>query len=182
MVFHVLMIALIGLILMYLLCRFIIRYMLKPLKLLTTSAQRIAEGKFDEHIPASHQSDEIGHLQDNFSAMQQSLAVQISEQEQQKQTLYERGEELKKAYDDTKKADRMKTSFLHYMTNQMISPAAQIEKNVSTLLTQSASSEEICNLAENIHDSGETITKLLNDLIKMSDKEMRKEDAYENED
>ena len=182
MVFHVLMIALIGLILMYLLCRFIIRYMLKPLKLLTTSAQRIAEGKFDEHIPASHQSDEIGHLQDNFSAMQQSLAVQISEQEQQKQTLHERGEELKKAYDDTKKADRMKTSFLHNMTNQMISPAAQIEKNVSTLLTQSASSEEICNLAENIHDSGETITKLLNDLIKMSDKEMRKEDAYENED
>jgi signal transduction histidine kinase len=35
------------------------------------------------------------------------------------------------------------------------------------------------SLAENIQKNGDTITKLLNDLIDMSEEEMRKEDAYE---
>ena len=180
-VVHVLFIALIGLILMYILCRFIIRYMLHPLKLLTTSAQRIAEGKFDEHIPASRHSNEIGHLQDNFRAMQQTLSVSIGEMEQQKAALQEREEELKKAYNDIKKADRMKTAFLHNMTNQMINPAAQINKDVSTMCTREESAEQMVNLAENIQKNGDTITKLLNDLIDMSEEEMRKEDAYEDD-
>ena len=177
--YYVFALAIVGLILMYILCHVIIRYMLHPLKLLTTSAQRIAEGKFDERIPASHHSNEIGHLQDNFRAMQQSLAVNIGEMEQQKATLQEREEELKKAYNDIKKADRMKTAFLHNMTNQMINPAAQINKDVSTLCAREESAEQMVSLAENIQKNGDTITKLLNDLIDMSEEEMRKEDAYE---
>lgn len=178
---YVLAIAIIGLILMFILCHVIIRHMLKPLKLLTASAQRIAEGKFDEQIPDSHHTNEIGHLQDNFKAMQQSLAVNIGEMEQQKAILQERGEELKRAYNDIKKADRMKTAFLHNMTNHMITPAAQIDKDVSTLCTPSASTNML-DLAEDVQKNGDTITKLLNDLINMSEEEMRKEDAYENED
>ena len=178
---YVLAIAIIGLILMFILCHVIIRHMLKPLKLLTASAQRIAEGKFDEQIPDSHHTNEIGHLQDNFKAMQQSLAVNIGEMEQQKAILQEREEELKRAYNDIKKVDRMKTAFLHNMTNHMITPAAQIDKDVSTLCASSASTDTL-NLAENVQKNGDTITKLLNDLINMSEEEMRKEDAYENED
>ena len=178
---YVLAIAIIGLILMFILCHVIIRHMLKPLKLLTASAQRIAEGKFDEQIPDSHHTNEIGHLQDNFKAMQQSLAVNIGEMEQQKAILQEREEELKRAYNDIKKVDRMKTAFLHNMTNHMITPAAQIDKDVSTLCAPSASTDTL-NLAENVQKNGDTITKLLNDLINMSEEEMRKEDAYENED
>ena len=178
---YVLAIAIIGLILMFILCHVIIRHMLKPLKLLTASAQRIAEGKFDEQISDSHHTNEIGHLQDNFKAMQQSLAVNIGEMEQQKAILQERGEELKRAYNDIKKADRMKTAFLHNMTNHMITPAAQIDKDVSTLCTPSASTNML-DLAEDVQKNGDTITKLLNDLINMSEEEMRKEDAYENED
>lgn len=180
--YYVFALAIVGLILMYILCHVIIRYMLHPLKLLTTSAQRIAEGKFDERIPASHHSNEIGHLQDNFRAMQQSLAVNIGEMEQQKVTLQKRADELKKAYNDIKKADRMKTAFLHNMTNQMITPAAQIDKDVSTMFASTTSTDGILTLTEDVQKNGEAITKLLNDLINMSEEEMRKEDSYENED
>lgn len=178
---HILTIAIIGLILMFLLCHIIIRYMLQPLKLLTASAQRIAEGKFDEQIPHSQHSTEIGHLQDNFKAMQQSLAVKIGEMEQQKAILQKRGEELNKAYNDIKKADRMKTAFLHNMTNHMIRPAEQINKDVCAMCAPSASTD-VLNMTEDVQKNGDTITKLLNDLINMSEEEMRKEDAYENED
>lgn len=181
MVCYIFIIALVGLLLMYVLCHIIIRYMLQPLKLLTTSAQRIAEGKFDEQIPDSHHTNEIGHLQDNFKAMQQSLAVNIGEMEQQKVTLQKRADELKKAYNDIKKADRMKTAFLHNMTNQMITPAAQIDKDVSTMCAGATSTDGMLGLTENVVKNGEAITKLLYDLINMSEEEMRKEDSYENE-
>ncbi len=177
---YVLAIALIGLLLIFILCRFIIHRQLLPLRMLTESAQRIAEGKFNEQIPEGHHHhDEIGRLQDNFQRMQQSLASNIGELEQLKANIQERGEELKKVYNEVKKADRIKTAFLHNMTNQMISPAESIDKDVIKLCDHDTSSEETAQLAEDIQQSGNTITKLLNDLIRMSEEEMRKEGAHD---
>ena len=67
----------------------------------------------------------------------------------------------------------------HNMTNQMINPAAQINKDVSMMCAREESAEQMVSLAENIQKNGDTITKLLNDLIDMSEEDMRKEDAYE---
>ena len=120
---YVAAIAIIGLLLLLLLCRMFIHRQLLPLQLLTTSAQRIAEGHYNETIPDSHQQDEIGRLQTNFQMMQQSLAKHIGELEQLTETLVERGNGLKAAYEQAQKADRMKTAFLHNMTNQMLGPA-----------------------------------------------------------
>ena len=177
--YYVMAIAIIGLLVMFILSRFIMHRQLLPLKLLTASAQRITEGKFDELIPESHHTDEISYLQDNFRMMQQSLAVNIGELEQLKTTLQERGEGLKKAYNAVKNADRMKTAFLHNMTNQMISPAEQIERDVATLCDCATSPKVTGELADSIQKNGKSITKLLNDLISMSEEEMRKEGAYD---
>ena len=180
--YYVLAIAFIGMLLMYVLCRFIIHHQLLPLRMLTASAQRIAQGKFDEQIPPTYHHDEISQLQESFRKMQQSLSSNINELEQGKATLQERGEGLKKAYDEAKKADRMKTSFLHNMTNQMISPAEEIVNNVNKLCEteRSASAEETGILAEDLRQKSNEITKLLDDLIKMSEQEMkRKEAAHE---
>ena len=65
--------------------------------------------------------------------MQQSLAVQIGELEKLSTTLKERTKVLRKAYEKAQEADRMKTSFLHYMTNQMTEPSDAIDKSVSEL-------------------------------------------------
>ena len=45
-----------------------------------------------------------------------------------------------------------------------------------------SASTDVLNMTEDVQKNGDTITKLLNDLINMSEEEMRKEDAYENED
>ena len=171
--YYVLVISIIGLLLTFLLSHAVIKSRLKPLLMLTSQAQHIAAGNFSEPIPDSKHIDEVGRLQDNFQLMQRSLATQIDELESLKNTLYQRCEGLRKAYDQAKKADRMKTSFLHNMTNQMMEPAVAIEQDVLQLCSQS--DRDTAQLVSDVQKKGKAITELLKNLISMSDDEMRKE-------
>ena len=171
--YYVLVISIIGLLLTFLLSHAVIKSRLKPLLMLTSQAQHIAAGNFSEPIPDSKHIDEVGRLQDNFQLMQRSLATQIDELESLKNTLYQRCEGLRKAYDQAKKADRMKTSFLHNMTNQMMEPADAIEQDVLQLCSQS--DRDTAQLVSDVQKKGKAITELLKNLISMSDDEMRKE-------
>ena len=171
--YYVLAITIVGLLLMFLLSHAVIKSRLKPLIMLTAQTQHIAEGNFNEPIPDSRHIDEVGRLQDNFQLMQRSLATQIDELESLKNTLYQRCEGLRQAYDEAKKADRMKTAFLHNMTNQMMAPAEAIENDVQQLCSQSE--RDTTQLVSDIQEKGKTITELLKNLISMSDDEMRKE-------
>ena len=171
--YYVLVISIIGLLLTFLLSHAVIKSRLKPLLMLTSQAQHIAAGNFSEPIPDSKHIDEVGRLQDKFQLMQRSLATQIDELESLKNTLYQRCEGLRKAYDQAKKADRMKTSFLHNMTNQMTEPADAIEKDVLQLCSQS--DRDTAQLVSDVQKKGKAITELLKNLISMSDDEMRKE-------
>ncbi len=178
---YVMAIAFVGLLLLFILCRAIIHRQLKPLTMLTKSAQHIARGNYSDPIPPSHREDEIGRLQENFRQMQQTLASHISELEQLTTTLQKHGEELQEAYDQAQKADRMKVAFLHNMTNQMVGPAETIDKDVDDLWV-TASGQTVAmtrsQLAEDIQKNGITIANLLDNLLNMSDDEMRKEVAH----
>ena len=188
----VLAIAVIGLILFFVLCRWITHRQLLPLHMLTYSVQRIADGNYDETIPYTRREDEIGQLQDHFQQMQQSLATQISELDQLDSTLQERNEVLKKAYAKAQKADRMKTVFLHNMTNQMIAPSDAIEKSVSALCTHyhDISLKEADDEIQIIKQQSQTIIELINTMIHSAENETedstdkqaqleKKEDAHE---
>jgi methyl-accepting chemotaxis protein len=175
--YYVLAITIVGLLLMFLLSHAVIKSRLKPLVMLTSQAQHIAAGNFSEPIPDSRHIDEVGRLQGNFQLMQRSLATQIDELESLKNTLYQRCEGLRQAYDEAKKADRMKTAFLHNMTNQMMAPAEAIENDVQQLCSQSE--RDTTQLVSDIQEKGKTITELLKNLISMSDDEMRKEAAHD---
>jgi hypothetical protein len=65
--------------------------------------------------------------------MQLSLAAKSTELEQLTKRLAKRSEELSKAYGNAQGSDRMKTTFLHYMTTQMTVPADLIERSVMKL-------------------------------------------------
>ena len=166
--YYVLAIAATGLLLLFALCRYIFRRQLKPLLMLTESAQHIAQGNYSDTIPRSTQNDEIGHLQDNFGQMQQSLSSRIGELEQLTATLEERGAGLRAAYTRARKADGMKTAFLHNMTDQMLAPAEAIDRDVADLAGGNADTR---GAADNIRRSGTTITRLLDHLINISDEE-----------
>lgn len=173
----VVIIALVGIVLMYVFIRLIIRRLLRPLKMLTERTDRIAKGDFKEPIPASLHIDEVGVLQDNFGRMQKSLAVKMSQLDELTETIKERSKELQAAYKEAKKNDKMKTVFLHNMTNQMIAPANAIADDVTTLCNydKETSGKSIRQLVGSIQQNGIAITRLLNNLINLSEQEMDEE-------
>ena len=170
--YYVIAIAFFGLLLMYVVSRYFIHKQLTPLSMLTNKSQLIADGNYDESIPESHHGDEIGRLQNNFRQMQQTLASHIQELEGLKIQLQEHGEELRKAYNQAQKADRMKTAFLHNMTNQMIEPADMIDQDVSKLCNDGAL--DLVTLTNDIEAKGSTIANLLDNLLRLSDEEFVK--------
>lgn len=170
----VLLIAVVSLVLLAIFCQVITHRQLLPLRMLTSSAQRIAEGHFDDTIPDSRQQDEVGRLQDHFQQMQKALANNMGELKRLTIKLKEHGEELSTAYEQAKEADRMKTSFLHNMTNQMTTPVNAISKSVELLSQSGEESQQVDKkqLVDDIQQQGKTITDLLNDLLKLSLEEL----------
>jgi len=132
--YMVLAITILGILVFLVLFRLFIHRQTKPLRMLTRYAQRIAEGNYDITVPNAQNADEIGKLQDHFQKMQQSLAAKAAELEQLTKRLKQRNEDLRKAYSQAQGSDRMKATFLHYMTTQMAEPANRIEKSVIKLV------------------------------------------------
>ena len=170
--YYVVGIAFFGLLLIFLFSCYIIHQQLQPLLMLTRKAKEIAKGNYNEPIPDSHQVDEIGRLQNNFQQMQHSLANHIGELETLKIKLQKHGEELQAAYKQAQKAERMKTAFLHNMTNQMIAPADTIDKDVDQLCN--GEKPDISSLTNDIVVKGGTIASLLDNLITLSDEDFVK--------
>ena len=179
--YYLIIISVIGLLLLLVIFRTVTHRYLLPLRMLTHSAQHIAKGNFSETIPAASRRDEVGYLQNNFRHMQQSLSTQMGELERLKNGLQERGKELRVAYEHAKKADRMKTAFLHNMTIKMVEPSNTIIKDVNDLCgdSQEFDQEGISVLANDIQKNGEDIAELLNNLLKMSDDDSRKEASHD---
>lgn len=173
---YVLLIAIIGILLLALLCKLIIHHRLLPLLFLTKSAHRIASGHYDEPIPDSHQHDEIGQLQNHFQQMQFALAKHVDELEKLNVELKRQGESLRVAYHQAQAADRLKISFLHNMTNQMLSPVQLISEQVDHLWhLETMKPEDVDVMADDIQKQGEVITDLLNHLLELSKETMGKE-------
>jgi nitrogen fixation/metabolism regulation signal transduction histidine kinase len=156
-----------GMLLFVLLCRVVIRHQMQPLRMLTQSAQRVADGNYTEYVPGTQRDDEIGQLQSLFHLMQQSLASKSSELEQLTARLTQRSEELRKALGNAHGSERMKTSFLHYLTLQMTIPSDLIERSVVKL----SNNFNVISLQEAdfevnlIKEQSEKILDLLNHMV-----------------
>lgn len=162
----VVIIAVVSLLLLLVFCRWLIYRQLEPLHLLTESAQRIADGHFEDVIPDSRQQDEVGRLQNHFQQMQQSLSQRIGELYQLTEKLKDDGRRLSNAYEKAKIADRMKTEFMHNMTNQMLEPVVRIEESVKRFETDDEDMARTDSAI--IQKQGATITELLDDLLRLS--------------
>ena len=73
------LIALLGLLLMFLVCSRVIGREMKPLSALASQAEDIASGNFDTHLPETARPDELGTLSRSFAHMQESLVSYIDE-------------------------------------------------------------------------------------------------------
>ena len=164
----VLVITLLSMLLFFMLCRALIRRQLRPLRMMTRSAQRIAEGDYNEKLPNAQDNSEIGKLQDNFLKMQHSLAAKSKEMEALTRRLKQRNTELNKAYSKAHGADYMKATFLHYMTTQMTNPADQIERSVMKLVNnyETMKEQEADHEVDVIKQQSDIMIDLLNNIIK----------------
>ena len=192
MVFHVLVIVIIAFAVFYMLCRIIIRRQMKPLIYLTESANRIAEGHFDESIPNLERDDEVGAFYKHFQYMQKALEEENDKQEEQRATLQQHHEELQKTHRQIQEDDRVKATFLHNVTDRMIKPSDSISRSVTNICDnhQKLTIEEVDGEINNIKQQSETILELLKhkfDVVKpdgsldtaaISDEE-GKEDSHE---
>lgn len=69
----------VGLLIAYWVSRITIRHSTKPLRLLAESADKVAQGNFENPLPELKHHDEISQLRDSFGNMQQSLTQYIDQ-------------------------------------------------------------------------------------------------------
>ena len=174
--YFVLIIAVVGIVLLYFAVRFIVHRQLLPLRTLEKSAHRIAKGHYDEVVPVSKHPDEVGLLQDHFKEMQRSLAINISELNRLTMSLRNKGLVLGEAYDQAKEADRLKTALLHNMTDKMTYPVNAISASVGTLCNNADDMDRQTaeKSADEILWKGAEITRLLDELLNISQQEIDK--------
>ena len=181
--YMVLIIAIVGLTLLLGLCYLFIHRQFLPLRKLAVSAQRIAEGNYEETDDESQEDhrtseiiirrqDEIGRLQSHFIEMRRSLATHMGEMQRLTDTLNDRGKVLRAAYELAQAGESMKINFLYNMSDQMMSPVSGIKKSVDTLSDRynRLTEEDVNRLVEDVRRRGDKVTELLNQLIKDSEK------------
>ena len=175
----IVLIGVIGLIILFIGCRMVTHRQLLPLRMLSDSAQRISEGNYNDVIPDTRQQDEVGTLQNHFQQMQQALSVHVGELERLTNRLRKQGDVLSKSYDRMKEADRVKTAFLHHMTDQMIPPVSKIESDVESLEAHVTDQQEegIASLVQEIDEQGKVVTGLLNHLLEVSQAKEKEDDV-----
>lgn len=181
---NVLVISVLTLLVFYLLSRFVTRWQLKPLRQLTVATQQIAQGHYDYPMPNIRRNDEIGLLYEHFQNMKQALATQVHELSQMTTTLKKRREIMREVYAKEQSVDRVKTSFLHYVTNQMIQPSEDIQRCVNTICDNynEFSHEELGYVVDTIDKKKDTIIRIVNDVFETANNadvpEERKEENH----
>lgn len=179
-VFHVLGIVVVALLVFYMLCKKAIRKQVKPLVYLTESAERIAEGHYDDSIPNEKRDDEVGEFYKHFQRMQKTLAADIAKQKEQGAILQKHHEDLQKLHQQIQDDEQVKTTFLHNVTNRMIAPAESIGNSVEALCDhyEDISLMEANKEKDNIKRQSEMILELLSHKFDVSHHEAGKEDHH----
>lgn len=141
---------------------------LRPLHRLADSAQAIAQGNLNTPIPDTPYIDETGRLQNSLSLMQRRLAAYMDEMHQKQETLNHQHAELQAAYDEAKNFEQKKVRFLHDMTDRMAVPVELLCRSTDTICRDyhHLSKDDMTALQTDIMQSSETITQLLDQLIK----------------
>lgn len=162
----------VGLLLIMLLCRQLVKRSIRPLGLLLEQSGEIAEGNYNRQIAVSHRADVVGALQNSFAAMQQSLRTHLTAIEQANAETEKRNKELVRATAMAQESDRQKTTFIQNMTHQVRTPLniitgfAQVlrdsmgqmpaEEVKAVIDTMNHNAKHLCRMVLMLFDSSDT--------------------------
>ncbi|MBQ6202404.1 MAG: hypothetical protein IJK50_13410 [Prevotella sp.] len=160
----------VGLLVILIFCYQTIRGAVSPLKLLAGQARDISKGHFDNFLPSTSRSDTIGHLQNAFVGMQQSLSAYVGDIRRLNEELEQRNDELTQANEQALEAARKKTAFLQDMMHQIRTPlniiggfSQVLEENFHEL-----PDEEAANIIRMMQDASRRILRIVRMLVASS--------------
>lgn len=165
MTLFILMITVLGLVIMYLSCFWVIRKLLNPIKALTETTKKIANGDFCASLPQLKREDEIKELCDVFEHMQQSLSRTI--------------ESLVTEKNKAEYANYMRSTFIQNFGRDIRSPLNNI-LGFSYLITEMANNkqENLKDYSEIIAENCQTLCNLLKELMNLSDLETNEDSLH----
>ena len=164
----------IGLFLIFLMCRRAVSHAIHPLNQLLVKTQSIAEGNMEVHIPHSPREDSVGRLQNSFATMLQSLNFHMGSVRYITEQTRHRNEELALATRQAKEADRQKTTFIQNVTHQIRTPL-NIMMGFAQLLASTQGSntaiseEEMKGVTESMNHNATLLSRLVLMLFDSSD-------------
>jgi signal transduction histidine kinase/CheY-like chemotaxis protein len=152
-----------------------------PILELAVAARRVAEGRFDEPLRI-HRPDEVGIVAQTFNGMASRLRASLLEVERQNRELEQkvvdrtaelRQKNLELAMQNEKvmEASRLKSAFLANMSHELRTPLNAILA-LSELMHDEVmgpmASEEQRKQVQMIHQSGENLLSLINEVLDLS--------------
>jgi len=155
-----------SLLLLLVFCTVTIHTAIRPLESLDSSARRIANGHFDDPLPASNRHDSIGRLTNSFIRMQQSLDKSVRDILRANQKLERGNEKLSQAYELKMEANRQKSAFIQYMYHEIRTPLNIISgfTQVLTVSLHELPADEIEDITTRMEQSANDINRLTQEL------------------
>ena len=164
-------IAIAGLIIIGFIATITGKLLTRRLEVLTTSAQRMAEGDLSARTEL-HGKDEISIVGQAFDKMgesvQHNLGALTSLTNQLENRVEERTVELQEARDEAIRANRSKSAFLANMSHEIRTPLTAIIGFSETLLDSHQSLEERVESIHTIINSGKHLLQIINDILDLS--------------
>ena len=162
-IYIVITIVIFGLLLLWIFCYFVVRRNVTRLQMLATTTQDMAKGIFDTPIPQTRRKDDIGRLQNSFSAMQASLAEYVANLERMKAESKQRNQELMVAKGLAEDSDKRKSAFIQDMSHQIRTPLNIINGFAQILHDnhREMSEEERLMLSRDMQYNGYLITTII---------------------
>lgn len=171
---------LIGMLVIFWLCRRTVNQAISPLNTLLAYSQKISEGQFGLTIPFTGREDAIGQLQNSFAMMQQSINEHIGSIQRTVIETKERNEELAQATKLAEKAVRQKAAFIQDVSHQIRTPlniimgfAQVLRDNITSQNGHPDQStlekEEIANITDMMKHNATHLDRMIKMLFDSSD-------------
>ena len=169
-VYILLPLLIIGLVLMLLVCWKIIKHFIRPIDQLAQQSRCITEGHYDKTLPHSDREDVVGHLQNCFISMQQSINGYIEGIQKVNEETEKRNQELIQANQLIEDADQRKASFIHDVSLQIRTPLniiagfMQVLRETFSVLPE----EEIISFTDTMKQNTSDIHRMSNMIFDVS--------------